>query len=644
MGKRLSIDEMRNFAKKRGGRCISKRYVNSKTFLTWECAEGHRWKATAGSVKGGTWCPKCKYDSQRLSPLDARKRLQELKQIAKSKGGKCLSTEYLGVSTRLKWQCAEGHVFSATPAKVKIGRWCRECGNRRAAETRRTPMARLRELARERGGECLSKSYEPTEKQTWKCEKGHVWRAAWNSVSAGHWCPSCGHGQGGRKQLTIEQMRKIAARRGGECLSKRYTNWDTKLRWRCKDGHVWEARPGAVKRGSWCPTCAGKTPLTIKDAKRLARSRGGTCLSSEYSANHRRLEWRCANGHTWKATYANISWGRWCPECSSGQGERICRAFFEQMFRAKFPKVRPPWLINSDGHQMELDGCSEELGLAFEHQGAQHYRHVEMYHDQKNTFLKRQRDDRRKKRLCKRNGIVLLEIPEIPNLLALDDVQAFIVRQCKRRGFKPPKDAGGIPVDLRKAYSPSARERLKLIRDAALAKGGKCLSPRYLGTRAHYRFRCAEGHEWESWPQVILNGHWCPQCASRDRGLARRMTIETMQEIASSRGGKCLSKTYRNANSPLLWECAKGHQWMAIPNSVKRGSWCLQCSGRARLTIEEMRNIAATRGGKCLSKRYVNNQTALRWRCEQGHDWRARPADIKQGRWCPKCAIKKRRK
>ena len=58
----------------------------------------------------------------------------------------------------------------------------------------------------------------------------------------------------------------------------------------------------------------------------------------------------------------------------------------------------------------------------------------------------------------------------------------------------------------------------------------------------------------------------------------KRLTIEEMKSIAEGRGGKCLSDTYVNAQRNLLWECAEGHQWKAIPNSIKRGSWCQICA------------------------------------------------------------------
>jgi hypothetical protein len=52
-----SVKELR---KKDGGKCLSKRYKNGKTKLLWECKDGHQWRATYEHIfNGKTWCPNC---------------------------------------------------------------------------------------------------------------------------------------------------------------------------------------------------------------------------------------------------------------------------------------------------------------------------------------------------------------------------------------------------------------------------------------------------------------------------------------------------------------------------------------------------------------------------------------------------------
>lgn len=59
-------------------------------------------------------------------------------------------------------------------------------------------------------------------------------------------------------ELDIEDMRQIAAFRGGKCLSKTMLKGDlsTKLKWECAFGHQFEASPALIIFGGhWCPEC-----------------------------------------------------------------------------------------------------------------------------------------------------------------------------------------------------------------------------------------------------------------------------------------------------------------------------------------------------------------------------------------------------
>ncbi|MEE8432523.1 MAG: hypothetical protein V3S16_14845, partial [Candidatus Desulfatibia sp.] len=120
--------------------------------------------------------------------------------------------------------------------------------------------------------------------------------------------------------------------------------------------------------------------------------------------------------------------------------------------------------------------------------------------------------------------------------------------------------------------------------------------------------------------------------------MNRKLTIEEMQEIAQSRGGECLSTEYINAHTKLKWRCTGDHIWGATPANIKRGKWCLKCAGLEKLTIEDMHNLAERKGGKCISTEYINNRNKLRWQCKENHIWGATPSGIKnRGQWCPKC-------
>jgi nucleoside-diphosphate-sugar epimerase len=53
--------------------------------------------------------------------------IRGMQELAVSRGGQCLSTEFVDIKTKLKWRCAFKHEWEATPRLLKAGHWCPEC-------------------------------------------------------------------------------------------------------------------------------------------------------------------------------------------------------------------------------------------------------------------------------------------------------------------------------------------------------------------------------------------------------------------------------------------------------------------------------------------------------------------------------------
>ena len=504
-------------------------------------------------------------------------------------------------------------------------------------------------LAAQRGGRCLSKKYTNMHtKLWWECAKGHKWDAAPDSIKRGNWCRRCGREKSAEsRKLGIELARKIAKERGGKCLSEVYINARSPLLWQCKKGHQWSIHLDSVKnQGTWCRKCYGTAKLSIEEMHRLAKERGGKCLSKEYVNARTKLCWQCLTKHKFEKTPDQVKRGAWCPECSAGLGERICRAFFEQIFGKKFPRSHPKWLVTHAGNRLEIDGYCKSLGLAFEHHGEQHYSTSSRYITSKKGLRKRQEADRFKRKLCKERDIILFEIPQVPTRLPIADIRPFVGELCKRRGVALSDDFYTKKVNLRRAYATSgSMKALKELQEIAHRRGGKCLSNTYIDAHTHLLWQCKKGHQWPASPNSVKNGKWCPDC-----GGTKRLTIEDMHRIARKHGGKFLSKEYINARTKYLWECKKRHQFKKTADKA-RYQWCQKCSKQMRIEalqetrrkwIEEMRKIAKQHGGKCLSVEYLNNKTHLLWECAKGHQWPAIPSSIKRGHWCRKCGYEKK--
>jgi hypothetical protein len=566
--------------------------------------------------------------------------LEDMKRLAHEYGGECLSDAYANTKTKLHWQCSEGHMWAAIPDSVLRGHWCEVCGNVRQGRMKAKSIENAQSLAKARGGECLSKKYKNNSTPLhWKCGTcSHEWDATESSVQQGKWCPKCA----GRlsPEEALAELRILAAQKGGECLSECYLGARAKHRWRCAEGHEWEAPRYSIQAGTWCKKCAGNERLTLEDMQDTARKFGGVCLSTEYINIDEQLQWCCAEGHEWWAVGYHVRAGHWCPTCASGNSERICRAIFEQMFGRPFPKAKPAWLTNSRGKRMELDGYCKELQVAFEYHGVQHYKYINYFHREAGSLNQRQLDDEHKERLCLKHVIHLFVIPFT---VSASEIPGFVARLAQEKELAlrigNPRD-----VVVGKFALPHKQREMQ---ELAGQKGGQCLSATYINNNTPLQWECSKGHRWKAVPGSIQQGTWCPKCVGR---LEAAEALKELQEIARFRGGECLAESYVNGSTKLLWRCSEGHAWNSAPNYIRGGSWCPVCAkkvqGPKRMALPACQAAAAARGGQCLSDTYVNTDTKLRWRCgDCGHIWEAIPYTVvRLGTWCPKCKGKRNRK
>ena len=179
----------------------------------------------------------------------------------------------------------------------------------------------------------------------------------------------------------------------------------------------------------------------------------------------------------------------------------------------------------------------------------------------------------------------------------------------------------------------SRRKTIEWCCQLAEARGGRCLSTEYGGIKFKYLWECKEGHQWEAQATSIQQGCWCPHCAQK-----APHHLQWLQGLAAKRGGLCLSVEYKNAHTKYLWECAEGHRWEAKSNDIQQGYWCPHCAGHLPKTLQWLQELAAGRGGLCLSTEYRGTNSKYLWECGKRHQWEATANDIQGGHWCPRCA------
>lgn len=186
------------------------------------------------------------------------KTLPFMNKIKSYNGGKILTTSIFSNKNIIKVQCNCGKIYNTQARYIIYYNSC-QCFTCRKKQQHKHKLDKLRKLGNEIGWELLSTTFNGIEnKHKWKCDKGHIIYMRPKHIKCGHRCIICG----GTNKGTLEEIQQIAINNGGKCLSNKYVNDSTKLKFECAKGHRWETIPGLIKRGSWCRLCNWKNQYT----------------------------------------------------------------------------------------------------------------------------------------------------------------------------------------------------------------------------------------------------------------------------------------------------------------------------------------------------------------------------------------------
>jgi hypothetical protein len=93
-------------------------------------------------------------------------------------------------------------------------------------------------------------------------------------------------------------------------------------------------------------------------------------------------------------------------------GERTCCEVMERIYGKPFKSVRPKWLRNPETNSnLELDCYNDDLKIAVEYNGSQHYKYPNQYHNSESKFIGQVRRDQYKFDTCEKNGVYIIRVP-----------------------------------------------------------------------------------------------------------------------------------------------------------------------------------------------------------------------------------------
>lgn len=513
----------------------------------------------------------------------------------------------------------------------------------------------LLELCRKHGGELLSGHFRTDRKIHIRCAEGHTWFPDIYNSLKGAWCndPECVSKSisKGKVAPIIEKNREkllqTITARGGEWLAGDYLNNYTPVKIRCSNGHVFDGIPFSLFAGQWCGRCAGRYPPeeALARLSKLASSKGGRLISTEFKGVKTKLQFQCGKGHEpwWAIPDAVLRKnGTWCPRCA--------------------PK----------GVQLDLDELKAEMeGLAAlkggtllslaKTNGQRNYK-AEMQCSAGHVWQPRVEHLRNGSwcNVCNSPGVrekICRAVFEWVTGLPFGKKRPPWLRNARGRQM----ELDGYNIELGIAFEYQGQQHSEYV-------------PFFHRYEKEFEWRveddarkadlCAQnGVELLvidiSTPEENLQSHITELLIRSRPGLdnslnrlpfdiysvdaGKEQELSRIKKIALAQGGVCTSTHYVANNRKLWFRCAQGHVWDAVPSSIFSGTWCKECAPekisatkRSKRDIVPYLKIIEQHQG-----RLVEELSGSRWEfrvvCRAGHEWITDTARLRNGNWCRKC-------
>ena len=268
-------------------------------------------------------------------------------------------------------------------------------------------------------------------------EHGDFWQSPGNHLH-GNGCPKCGYNTtADSRRLSLSDFIKKANEIHNckyDYNKVDYKDSNTKVCIICsKHGEFWQ-KPASHTQGRGCPKCyadKARERLTsskedfIKKAKEKHEGKYDY-TKVKYDGTKTKVCIICSkHGKFWQ-TPSNHLHGKGCPKCNLSHLERDVMNYLDGVGITYIYQKHFDWL----GRQ-SLDFYLPDYNVGIECQGGQHFFPVE-YFGGEDGLIKRQKYDKRKKKICEKHGVKLLYFGNTSNYDTFlgetvhDDVQFLI--------------------------------------------------------------------------------------------------------------------------------------------------------------------------------------------------------------------------
>jgi len=367
-----------------------------------------------------------------------------------------------------------------------------------------------------------------------------------------------------RTTIDIDSIKKYIESVGGTFI-KEHSSKDTSgtmrtfINYTCKNGHDIDKRHDYIIYKQ-CINCiendlfAYKRKYTYDYYNEIITNKKGTIITNkeEFKNAETKFKFLCEEKHECEMSGYSLNDGRWCIECNTSINERTCRSIFEYLFNVKFNKNKSIIINNKTGKYLELDGYNDQLKIAFEYNGEQHYKAIP-YFGGTEKLINQQEKDSIKLKYCEENGINLIVIPYTINY---ENLYSFIIEKFPDKNFEKNIDYTVLNMTSKN------KERIKEIQNEVDKYGGQLLSTNYINTKTLMQFKCKNGHIFNKNFDNIKHGHFCIICNKNQR---INDFINKIKLFCNSKNFELISE-YKGYDLLCHWKCK-------ICNKIFNSSW-----------------------------------------------------------------------
>ena len=525
------------------------------------------------------------------------KYIDEAKQIASEKGGKLITIEIKTASDKLEFECKRKHKYIAKISTVrgtqlKKGSWCKIC----FYIDRRFKADDIYEAINGKG-KCLT-NLDNIDVNTnkfraeFECNCGYRWTVRVSNILSGTWCQECAHKEkcinyvGTKNSIMkniILQTRKIIIKNNLE-YKKTYDEYAYIISNR--DRHMIKTKKDTLNINAYYDEFIRiienknkdiNIPINIKLSQQITQileKSAINCLTDYGFEENKYNLFKCKIGHMFIASTKHIinkkNDRNICFKCCRTTEENICASVFEYIFETEFIKIRPEWLDDNEGNRLELDGYNEELKIAFEYNGPQHYMHIHNMTDTLQSLLKVRKNDLIKMRKCKMMNIKLIVIPY---WVKINDMYNYIINQCIANNINIINGKEINNIDLLKHNNTNSRIYNNLTK-ICKKFNVTCLNIQCIKSERILTLKCNKNHVFTKRTKHIniqSTANLCNTCSQA------KIIYDKCEAIVTKKKGILMSTIDNITDKFIKIKCSSGHIFFIEYRLLCRGQFCKLC-------------------------------------------------------------------